>query len=320
MRGYLQRLVESRDVQGRGAAAPPRPALSSRSPVAQADQRLNVDSTIADAVSAFIPEAGAAELAQPPLGESRTIPSYRTQGPPRSPQPVRPVSAVQSTVPRYAMPLPPSPPAAAPPAVAAPHPAAAAPGNAVSQLIKQPEQARAIPLPQKPAPARGPAAATPARDQDIQPPAPLAIPIPPALDAAATPERRAPNYLSLETSLASVMPGAPQHTDAPQAPVEPHAPNPQPSPRDRMTASEIRLPPQREVREIELTDREPAHSPSRQQQQRVIVRETIRTPAETPQKPQPMPQKLPRTAAEASVIGPLPRQELARSRLDIWLR
>jgi hypothetical protein len=73
------------------------------------------------------------------------------------------------------------------------------------------------------------------------------------------------------------------------------------------------------IREIELTGAEPLHAPAAPQQ-RVIVRETIRTQIETPQKPQPTQQKAPRTAAEASVIGPLPGPDLARARVELWLR
>jgi hypothetical protein len=113
-------------------------------------------------------------------------------------------------------------------------------------------------------------------------------------------------------------PIGPVSVDIPDRPAAPAEPQP-PRPRDRLAASEIRLPSQRMVREIELTEGEPAHAPS-VPQQTIVIRETVRTPVEPSQKPQPSQQKAPRTAAEASLIGPLPRLDLTRARVELWLR
>src|SRR5215813_4851308 len=111
MRGYLQRLIGSRDAQGLGVQAPVRPALPSRSPVAEADQRLNVAS-MADAMEAFTPDTPQTDASAQPVGESRTVPSYRTQPAARRPIPSQPATTESATVPRYAMPLPAATPAA----------------------------------------------------------------------------------------------------------------------------------------------------------------------------------------------------------------
>jgi hypothetical protein len=130
---------------------------------------------------------------------------------------------------------------------------------------------------------------------------------------------RLPEAVPPEISLEPVRPLAIERPERPAAADGPQSFRPQPSPRDRTTTSEIRLPPPRPAREIELTDAEPAHAPDAPQE-RIVVRETIRTPVESQSKPQPLQQKAPRTAAEASVIGPLPRSELTRARVELWLR
>ena len=130
---------------------------------------------------------------------------------------------------------------------------------------------------------------------------------------------RLPEAVPPEISLEPVRPLAVERPERPAAADEPQSFRPQRSPRDRMTTSEVRLPPPRPAREIEMTDAEPAHAPDAPLD-RIVVRETIRTPVESQPKRQPPQQKAPRTAAEASVIGPLPRPELTRARVELWLR
>ncbi len=164
-----------------------------------------------------------------------------------------------------------------------------------------------------------PAKAAPLRHDEGRRPLPLPTLFSPAQTAPVKAVPRPPTAPPPETSPEPIRSVAGEDPDRRAAPADPLPPKPQPSPRDRMVTSEIRLPPQRMVREIELTDGEPVHAPSAPQQ-RIVVRETVRTPVEPPQKPQPPEQKAPRTAAEASVIGPLPRPDLTRARVELWLR
>jgi hypothetical protein len=319
MRGYLQRLVAARDVQGHSAPASTRPALPSRSPIAEADQRLGV-AAIADAVAAFAPEGGAPEAPSQPLGESRTVPSYKMQGQAQPPSHARPVPVAPTTVPRYAMPMPAVATAAPPPAAAAPHPAAAAPATPIAEPAQVAERTPAALPSSEPVPKTGSAEPAPARRDEstrpLPPPEMRVVSVHPTPTAEAP---RLPEAVPPEISLEPLQPVAVERPDRPVAVDEPQSFRPQPSPRDRMTTSEIRLPPPRPAREIELIDGEPAHAPAAPQD-RIVVRETIRTPVEIQQKPQPPQQKAPRTAAEASVIGPLPRPELTRARVELWLR
>ena len=256
MRGYLQRLVESRETRAPSASVPIRSVLPSRSPIAETDQRLQVAS-LADGLGAFAPETAMPEAA--PIDESRTIPADRTAR--SAPSPARTAGSSlmpQPVVQRYAMPAPAS----------APAPTHAAPAAPTTPIVDEPR---------------------PLRSASLEAPA---TPLPPIA------------------------------TEAPEPRILAEAPQPAkllPARGERVPANEVHVPPPRNAREIELTDAEPVRAPPAPQQT-IVVRETIRTPTEAPQKPQRAPQKLPRTAGEASVIGPLPRPEQTRARLELCLR
>src|SRR5262249_51705830 len=149
---------------------------------------------------------------------------------------------------------------------------------------KQAEQPRTNLQRRTPVSVRGPVRAAAGQDQE----APLLdspiVTTRPEPRAHATSERRASERVHPQAPLPSLLPvAAPPPQELPTL-VEPQAARPQPPSRDRLPASEVPLPPQRLVREIELTEREPAHTPS-SPQQTIVIRETIRAPAETPQKP-----------------------------------
>jgi hypothetical protein len=312
MRGYLQRLVESREMSALGASVPLRPALSSRSPVAETDQRLQV-AALADALGAFAPETVMPDAG--PVGESPTMPPYRTA----HSTPVRARSASSSSQPavqRYAMTAPASASAPSPAAPAAPRPEQPQSAQATDQLL--PAQPRATPLPvvEGMRPLLPPVISQLSQAMPIVgKPRPLLPPIVPELSQT---KPIVGEPLPLPSASLEIPARRPQ-------PIAIEAPEPRtlgeetPLPSERVPANEIRVPPPRSAREIELTDVEPVRAPPAPQQT-IVIRETIRTPAEALQKPQPAPQMLPRTAAEASVIGPLPRPEQTRARFELCLR
>ncbi len=319
MRGYLQRLVMARDMQGRAASADARPALPSRSPIAQADQRLGVGG-VADAVAPFAPEGGASDVASQPLAESRTVPSYKLQGAAKPPAPARPVPLAATTLPRYAMPMP-AVVAAAPPAAAAA--ASPPPTPSVAPVAEPREMGRGAPAARSsplPTPEAVSAERPPARrDESTRPlPSPEArlgsVDATPSVEAPRLPDAVLPAIAPVPVRSLAV-----ETSSRPAAADEPKSPTPQHSRRDHLASIEIPPSSPRPAREIELTDDEPAHAPAAPQD-RIVVRETIRTPVEIRETPHPPPQKGPRTAADASVIGPLPRPELTRARIELWLR
>lgn len=300
MRKYLQRLVEARETRAPGAFGAVRPALPSRSPVAETDQRLQV-TALADALGAFAGETRLPVAA--PVDESRTTPSHRTaHAVPSLIRPASPSPQSRPVVQRYAVTAPAS----------APAPSRAAPAN------PQPEQTQSLPATQQRLPARPRAMPSLALVQETHPlPPPVASQLSPAPPAVDVPRRRASASVEIPAREPAPIPmEAPQpHTHAEtMQPAKPRSLPPEPAP-----AGEIRAAAPRSVREIELTEAEPVRAPP-PPRQTVVIRETIRTPAEAPQKPQPAPQMVPRTAAEASVIGPLPRPEQARARLELCLR
>jgi hypothetical protein len=314
MRGYLQRLVEPQADPAQGGAPAARPALTTRSPLAEADQRLHVES-VADVLG--VP--GPPSLATQPeaVAESRTIPSYRARHAPAAPARAAPAApAAKVAVQRYAMPAPPMP--AAPAAQAA----SAMPG--VPSATHTPSSAPALFLPPErgdaPAPQIDSGAPRTALSQGALPgetrPSPVAVVPAPAplpsyetrapLPPAPSPARAAPE--EAET--------APREAPSFAAEARPVAPS---LPREPVQEREQHVRAPAHAREIPLADTAPVRTPEPPVRTRVI-RETVRVPVEAPQKPSPPPQKLPRTAAEASVIGPLPRPERARAALELWLR
>ena len=79
-------------------------------------------------------------------------------------------------------------------------------------------------------------------------------------------------------------------------------------------------PPREEANRLDTrSDGEPARVPGPAKRE-IIVREPapVRPPVQAP--PPPPPMRVPKTAAEASVIGPLSAPEQLRTQWDLWLR
>jgi hypothetical protein len=310
MRGYLQRLLQSQAMPASTASAA-RPALPSRSPLAERDQRLQVPG-LGDALLDAAPPAAPATPTPP--GESRTTPSYRSA--PAAPQVAReamPVREPPKTVQRYVAPAPTSAASPAPARSAAPAPATAAPrlDPIAAPAAAPPASVAALPL----------APLQPQVTTRAEPAEPEHPPSPPTTHQTVTTRHTLEDVHSVihhRVELPAPLPASPDDVPgtvpfaASRLPVEA-----EPPPRIH-APSEVRLPPPKHARELELFDGEPARAVAAPTE--VRIRETIRTTVEPREERRAPAQKLPRTAAEASVIGPLPRPDLARVRLELWLR
>jgi Wiskott-Aldrich syndrome protein len=317
MRGYLQRLVEA---HAPPSTAPPlKPAVRSTSPIFEADQRLELVG-FADAAPSVSAESDRA-ITAPAAGESRQsaapAPAVPPAPPGRSPAP----PAVPAMVQRRATPATGLAPTFAPPRAAA--------GPA------QPGIDPARPEPTAPlAPSFG-AAHPPTIPPPTEPtasgfevmaitPRPVVAPIPEAgvlgLDELSQPPRRPPvspgvKPVTVPTEAAELWdPSSIGGAPAPALGLL----SPAPPPDSRAPAELVEARPRPSV-EPNL----PAHAgiPSPETRpQSVIIRETIRAPEPASTRPQAPPPKAPRSAAEASVIGPLDRRDRLSARLDLWLR
>lgn len=311
MTGYLQRLVARR------AAAPAaqpavRPTIRSASPVAEADQRMNVE-LFADPMSVSPDQAGA-------VAESRTIPSHKLAPPaaakPRQPAPTAPPPIHRFVAPQAAMPAAQSPPTA-PPSLAATPPAVTewrdvAPPHDASDRPPPPPSLSNVAAPPLPAPLPlHPATTAPAASEpepgDIRPAAPQPH------------DARPPASVTAVTQVLQQVEASPEpHALPADTAVEPVPRLLPPLPR-ALPASDLDSAPRRIEREIELNGITPVHAPG-PPPRHVLVREVVRVAPPAPQPAPPPPSRGPRTAEEASVIGPLARPDRVRTRLELWLR
>ena len=310
MTGYLQRLV-ARRVASPGAPPAVRPTIRSASPVAEADQRMNVE-LFADPMSAPPDQVEAGAVA-----ESRTIPSYKL-APPASAQPRQPAPTAPPPIHRFVAPQAAVPTALSPPA--APPSPGVAPAVAAERNVAPPRDARD---PSPPQPSLSKVAAPPL-------PAPMrpAIPAPAASESGPgdiqplAPQPRDARSLAPVTAITQVLQqveASPEPSSLPvDTAVEPEPRRPPPLPRG-LPASDLNSAPRRIEREIELNGTTPVHAPG-PPPRHVLVREIVRVAPPALQPAPPPPSRGPRTAEEASVIGPLARPDRVRARLELWLR
>ena len=320
MRGYLQRLVESHSPVADAPAVAP--ALRSASPIADGDQRLTLDK-FPDAVSTA-PRLDSTTDGPPAFMPSElqsTRPSLQPPSPPRiaaSAPAASPVRAIaRPSVQRRAAAVPAPAAASAPPVNAA---VAFAPPPAVRTEVASRPEAAPNALPASPAATRpiepafsletrtraAPAAAAAAE--------PVALPVTPRVRELSQP-------LPAEHAPASAQPTgefrpaalrAPEVTTRPVLTMAEVAPEPQ-----------VQLPRLAETWPRKLV--EPAvHRPRSLREDRpetrVVVREVPRSPDPPMRNALSPAPKAPRTAAEASVIGPLGRPERLLAQLDLRLR
>jgi hypothetical protein len=312
VRGYLQRLVEPRAAARE--APPVRAATRSLSPIAEQDPR----GQMAAFVDPFEAPAGAAmpdSAASPAESLERTGSSVQSAPPPapaiRAPAPADPKPAPAPVVQRFlaappaaAMPQAPAMPALAPPMPAAPRASLETPHRPQATPGPQPAIASFVPppLPAVSAPMPAPSAEAP------QPrvPASPALPRIPTNDSA--PARPLPAPTMAEHALPPPRIDEAPATHQPDRRTQP-APLAEPAPPL----------PRPKIETLDLTHGEAPRAPQSPTRE-IIVRERIVAPSEPPKPPSPPPARGPRTAEEASVIGPLGRGGRMRSLLDLALR
>ena len=312
MTSYLRRLVSPPPVSATGLE----PVGSSQSPIAERDQRLHVD-----AVANLVPLDDIAPAEPSPTPSSSPV--QRKEKTPAAPRPAP--SRQPEKVQRF---------------TAAPSAPIAAPGP-IATLIQAPSRLTPIAPPEPVAPLP-PAPEAPAgaldRLEPADPDLPVATPHP-AMKTTPVP----PDPISIAfdpASHPSTSRVLRQEPAAEPPPSVPAAPSPEPihvvreiekvvsrpavaSPL-RSLESDARIEARertRDRREIEIdADHEPAQAPG-PGLHTVVIRERVSAPAPVVEKPAPPrpAASAPRSAADASVIGPLGRTDYRRA-MELWLR
>jgi hypothetical protein len=319
MTGYLQRLVET--TPGILPAAP-QPVVRSQSPIAQSDQRLALD-PLADAIGDVAGDVAPAASADRPIAEAAP-PAGRATPPATAPQMPAPVAVQRFQAPSVM--------AAAPPPAAGLAAAmqSAAHGPAIVPRPVGPEV-------QAPAPQQAP---TPRQE-----PAPRVSPVTiinPRVDSAhASPLEVRAGRTPPAPVANSARPPAPAKPAPSLDPTRPASPEPTPerrpdelayvSPAERVLEMLQQLPRPAPLLDIDeataaAPDRPPAAPAALQAQNtpgreiRETIREIVREVVSTSPAPPRDALRMPKTAAEASVIGPLGNPNAAARRLALMLR
>ncbi len=319
MRGYLQRLVESHSPVA--DATPVIPTLRSASPVADADQRLTLQD-FPDAVS---------NASRPELRGEGSQPAAPSMAPGQSATPNRPRMATSAPVvaPVHAIAQPGVQRRAA--SMSGPAPSSAPMANAAAPPAPLPAVRAEIASRPAVAPSVPPASPPPlaAIIRPVEPVYALETRAPTA-PAAPTRERHAAAVTARLLELPPTLPEQPapvfaEPDDARPTPLRIPAVATRPMPGAAELAPEPQMPATRTAEARPRSFEEPAVQRPRAPREdrpatRVIVREVPRAQDPPVRNPQPPAPKAPRTAAEASVIGPLGRPERLLAQLDLRLR
>lgn len=321
MNGYLQRLVEPAAVD----TAPLKPSMPSRSPLAEHDQRLH-NSGLVDPFDVGGAQLGLGTLEPGELAEpSRVAPSSHAE--PALARLAAPAVArtARATVQRFVVAAQATPPAA--PSLA-PSPAA------LPWQLPSFGAADAEPAPRAVAPALAPLAAPVPAAAPSRAGAP---PLPPVLERRPSMLVRLPPVPAPETRSISLEDEPARPPTVTTRDAAPEELSPLEGLRERSTESA--LPGERHARPatadaLEDTPRSAASLLPLAEYERpeaprapeppprtVVVREEVRVrEAPVPEAPRAVQPKAPKTAAEASVIGPLASHDRARARWDLWAR
>jgi hypothetical protein len=313
MTGYLQRLI---DTTPGILAATPQPVVRSQSPIAQSDQRLALDPA-ADAYGDVSADVSPAAFAEGPIA-AVAQPAPRAM-PPAAPMPqtAPPVAVQRFQAPSAAVTAPPPPPASVAPS------APSAPPGPAKAAVQSGSALQAPPPRQELTPQISPVTI-------INQLADTARPSPP--ETRADLRTQAPAAKSDEPG-ARPRPAPPLDSTKPTATEKAATRTPDElayvSPAERVFEALQQLPrpaPSRETAEAIPPDRSPAAPTGRPAREipareiRETIREIVREVASTAPAPPRDTPRLPKTAAEASVIGPLGSPYAAARRLALMLR